>query len=366
MVGMSMSGKYDLAIVGGGIIGAWALYLASRRYPDWRIILIERFKVGDGATAHSAGVSLPIGRSAREQQLAANSARLYQEVHESLRFGTTKTDVFWVTNLSDKEALRNAAVGFAIEDTSMTADELGGRIEMPLHLDAAEIILRGGTAVAYDPGQVARTLVEASLRAANVRCIEGMAVKSIQPSTAGAELLQDDGTIVSALRTLVTVGPWMIEGPVDAFSREHSVRVKKVVALHLDQVPPRDAATVVFPQSDAFLLPLWARNQWLFSFRSDEWDCLPRKHTLEISGRDRELAQDILECYLPGMSQTCRGGRVFCDAYSTDGVPLVKFDSSNQTIVAGACSGSGFRLAPGIADEALRMFPSVARSCGFL
>ena len=52
---MSMEQHFDLVIVGGGIIGAWALHHATQRYPHWQILLIDRYRIGDGATAHSAG-----------------------------------------------------------------------------------------------------------------------------------------------------------------------------------------------------------------------------------------------------------------------------------------------------------------------
>ncbi|MCK1787341.1 FAD-dependent oxidoreductase, partial [Pseudomonas sp. TNT11] len=56
-----MGQHFDLVIVGGGIIGAWALHHATQRYPHWQILLIDRYRIGDGATAHSAGVLLATG-----------------------------------------------------------------------------------------------------------------------------------------------------------------------------------------------------------------------------------------------------------------------------------------------------------------
>ncbi|ACD14709.1 MULTISPECIES: NAD(P)/FAD-dependent oxidoreductase [Burkholderia] len=350
-----MNDRYDLAIVGGGIVGAWTLYLATLRHPGWRIVLVDRYRVGDGATAHSAGVLLATGRSARERKLAAISADLYGSVQAPLGLNTTRADVFWVTDAQSSDEVRTVAVDFSIGGGSIPQAELESRLGLSVRLDAVQTVLRGGTAISHDPGLIARSLISASLRSANVSCVEGAAVTKMQPSAGGTELCLADGRALHAARSVVAVGPWIIEQPFEAFADAHDVRIKKVVALHVDRAPQPDAAAVFFPQDDAYLMPLPARNQWLFSFRSDEWDCRPRKHALEISDRDRNVAEAVLRRYLPDLADVCCGGRVFCDAYTSTGEPLVSLDPCLPAVFAGAGSGAGFRLAPGIAEEALRL-----------
>ena len=46
---------------------------------------------------------------------------------------------------------------------------------------------------------------------------------------------------------------------------------------------------------------------------------------------------------------------MFCDSYSPDGESQVSVDASQNLVFAGAGSGAGFRLAPGIAREALEL-----------
>ncbi|RKT10472.1 glycine/D-amino acid oxidase-like deaminating enzyme [Paraburkholderia sp. RAU2J] len=350
-----MTDRYDLAVVGGGIVGAWTLYLATLRHPRWRIVLVDRYRVDDGATAHSAGVLLATGRSARERKLAAISADLYGDVQALLGLKTTQADVFWVADAQSSDEVRSGAVDFSIGGDSIPQTELENRLGVPANLGGAQIVLRGGTAVSHDPGLIARSLISASLRSEHVSCVEGAAVTMMRPSSGGAEVRLADGRAFHAARSVVAVGPWIVEEPFETFADAHDVRIKKVVALHVDHSPQPDAAAVFFPQDDAYLMPLPARNQWLFSFRSDEWDCRPRKHALEISERDRDLAKDVLHRYLPELANVCCGGRVFCDAYTSTGEPLVSLDRSRAAVFAGAGSGAGFRLAPGIADEALRL-----------
>lgn len=354
-----MTRDYDLLIVGGGIVGAWTLWLARRRFPQWRILLIERFRNSDGATAHSAGVLLATGRTPRERRLAAPGAELYREIREPLGLRTSAAEVFWVTDAARTPALRQVAVGFSIDEAAVPPAHLRDRLLAPLELRTNEVLLRGGTAVSHDPAAIARGLIEASLQEANVSCIEGAGVRGILPGEAKVELTLEDGAVVSAARAVIAVGPWIVGEPFAqsfaALASIRALRIKKVVALHVDRVPPADAAAVFLPEADAYLMPLPLRRQWLFSFRADEWDCRPFKHALEISPHDRELALRIVDRYGLGAREAYRGGRVFCDAYTPSGEPLVERVPNAPIVIAGAGSGAGFRLSPGLADEALRL-----------
>jgi len=350
-----MTDRYDLAIVGGGIVGAWTLYLATLRHPRWRIVLVDRYRVGEGATAHSAGVLLATGRSARERRLAAISADLYGNIRAPFGLSTTRADVFWVVDARSNDEVRAVAVDFSIDGGSVAQAELEHRVGVSMHLDDTHTVLRGGTAISHEPGLIAKSLISAGLCSANVSCVEGVAVTMIQPSAVGAELRLADGRAFHAKRSVIAIGPWIAEQPFEPFANAHGVRIKKVVALHIDRPPQPDAVAVFFPKDDAYLMPLPARNQWLFSFHCDEWDCRPRKHALEINDRDRDVAKEVLRRYLPELADLCCGGRVFCDAYTSTGEPLVQLDPSRAAVFAGAGSGAGFRLAPGIASEALQL-----------
>ena len=62
---MSMAQHFDLVIVGGGIIGAWALHHATQRYPHWQILLIDRYRM----------LQASVARGMRRARAAASSAR---------------------------------------------------------------------------------------------------------------------------------------------------------------------------------------------------------------------------------------------------------------------------------------------------
>jgi len=48
--------SYDIGIVGGGIIGCATARQLSIKYPDKKIILFEKDKLGSGQTSHNSGV----------------------------------------------------------------------------------------------------------------------------------------------------------------------------------------------------------------------------------------------------------------------------------------------------------------------
>lgn len=355
MVEPDMKTNYDLAIVGGGIIGAWCLYLAHQRNPEWRIVLVDRFRVANGATAHSAGVLLETGRSQRERHLAAASATLYQEFTYAQCLPTTCSDVYWVTLPEHRASLEAAAVDFTVDPHPVAPSKLEGRLAVPLRTDEVEIVLRGGRAISHDPGLITRTLISRCLHSPHVSCIEGVAVVGAQRHAPTWKLQLDNGSHLDATRVISCLGPWLVDGPFSSMAIKHKVRTKKVVAMHVDRIPPQHAVALFFPQSDAYLMPLPARNQWLFSFRAEMWDCQPERRLLDIDAADVSLAKSILNRYQPELTASLLGGRAFCDAYTATGEPLVIHDHVHGWIVAGAGSGAGFRLAPGIADEAVRI-----------
>jgi L-2-hydroxyglutarate oxidase len=54
---LSLESSYDIAIVGGGIVGAATLYKLQKRYPQLKLILIEKEnKLADHQTGHNSGV----------------------------------------------------------------------------------------------------------------------------------------------------------------------------------------------------------------------------------------------------------------------------------------------------------------------
>ncbi|MGH9570848.1 MAG: FAD-dependent oxidoreductase, partial [Candidatus Angelobacter sp.] len=85
--------KFDLAIIGAGIVGACCAYIANQYQPGWRIAIIDRSFAGDGATRYSVALDLPFGWTPRQKVLAARSVQFYE--------GLKTSDWDWpITNIS--------------------------------------------------------------------------------------------------------------------------------------------------------------------------------------------------------------------------------------------------------------------------
>jgi glycine/D-amino acid oxidase-like deaminating enzyme len=155
-------------------------------------------------------------------------------------------------------------------------------------------------------------------------------------------------------------GPWLGSPAWSSLVAPLGLRVKKVVALHIERTPTARDGVIFFPDEDAFLLPLARRGHWLFSYTCREWDVDPDAPADGLSAENLAEAHRCLRRYAPELVGHATSGRVFCDAYSPDGQPVVRpLDDAGRVVFAGATNGSGYRLAPAIASEAADLlYPS--------
>jgi glycine/D-amino acid oxidase-like deaminating enzyme len=228
-------------------------------------------------------------------------------------------------------------------------------------LSPDETVIAGLTATCARPLALVEALVT-GMRRRGVQVWDGTEVTALQSASEGIRLSMADGRALVASRVVIAIGPWITTGQWQVFASRLGVRVKKIVAMHLDIKPRVDDPVVLFMADDAFLLPDVDGDRYLFSFASQEWDVAPDSARLRITSADRELALEILERRLPGLARHWSGGRVFCDAYTPNRAPLVAAsDADPRLCIATGGSGSGFRLAPGIARGALRLLDAVAQ-----
>jgi glycine/D-amino acid oxidase-like deaminating enzyme len=326
-------------IAGAGIVGTLAAAQAARRRPDWRVLLVDRGLAGGGATRHSAALCLPFGRTGGHRRMERESDRFYRELRAE-HPGLPIRDVpcFVVAREGSLEEVRTRC--------TTGAREASAEIFPGLSLAADERLLEVDGASCALPDSVI-----AALRPTGIW--EGVEITAVRPRGDGVELETADGRAFLARRALLAPGPWIAEGPASELARDAGVRVKKVVALHLDLAPGPDDPVVYFFDHDAFLLPLVERGHWLFSFTCQVWDVSP-DGPLRITEEDRRQGLAVLSRYRPEWAERCVGGRVFCDAYGPEWVPVVTAAAGEPRIVlATAGSGAGYRLGPAIARQAL-------------
>lgn len=349
---------FDLAIVGAGIIGATTAYLAHASRPEWHIALLDRSFVGSGATYYSAALDLPFGRTARQRGMVARSVSFYRDL--KARYPDLPIQDISFVLVAPASDISNTAAAFIDAGLHPAGAQEWQQVcqQYPdLMVPQGHAVMMGSNARYSSSAQLALALVDKARNDRNVECWEGTEVRHIEDNPCGHTLILGDGRQISAKRVVIATGPWLTSGPGGAFSQAAGIRTKKVAAMHIDWCPPPDAPVVYFAADDAFLMPLHEQKKLLLSFTVQEWDCSAEISRLRIKADDRALALSILKRYCPALTTHCSGGRVFCDAYSLDRAPFVaRISTLHSPVVAGGSSGSGVRLAPAIALEALELF----------
>ncbi|WP_433261032.1 NAD(P)/FAD-dependent oxidoreductase [Actinosynnema sp. CS-041913] len=342
----------DVAVVGGGIIGALAVRELLDRAPGRRIALLERDVVGAGASGRSAGLHFPRGATARVRALSAAGEDFYARLRAA--------DPTVPIHPLDAVVI-GGDVGKVYLDrpVPVPVDRVPDEVVVP---EGARAWSVAGCHYA-DVGALTATLVRRLRPHADVR--EGVAVVAVEPAADEVRLVLGTGDVVRAGSVVLAPGPWVHAPAWHDLVAPLGLRVKLVVALHVDRVPPPDAPLVVLHDDDSFLLPVRHRGHWLFSHTSTRWDVRPDELTGGLSADMLAEGRAALARHAPASLPLATSGRVFCDAYSPAREPVVQaLDPACRVVFAGAANGSGYRLGPAIASAAadLALEPAVQRN----
>ncbi|HEX2205123.1 MAG TPA: FAD-dependent oxidoreductase, partial [Longimicrobium sp.] len=307
---MSDGAPWELAVVGAGVVGVSAAYLAARS--GARVLLLDQAAVGAGATRWSAALDVPWAPEPAKRALADESAALWKAFSREAGVRLRRLPCFAVVEDGDRERVIAGFGGAAREASQAALVYVTGYVEP----GASACVLALDRALRPPPVETTRRLARAARRG-GAEVWEGARVDALEADGEGQALHLGDGRRVRARRVLVATGPWIGRGPGAEAARRHGVRVKTVAALHVDARPRPGAPAVLFPDDDAFLLPMPERGQWLFSFASQAWDPAPEgPHVIGPSDWGRAL--EILSRRAPSLTGRVRGGRVFCDAFAPD------------------------------------------------
>ncbi|MFJ4503142.1 NAD(P)/FAD-dependent oxidoreductase [Streptomyces sp. NPDC088864] len=343
---------YDVAVVGGGVIGLTAAGEILARAPHTRLVVLERDAVAGGATRRSAGLHFPRGASQRVRAMAAHSQEHYAALKAARpELPVHALDMTVVAPASAGERLRTV---YLPQARLRPVPEVAGKIAV---LPEGTAAWEGDGCQYADVHALTQLLARDLRRTAEIR--EGVEVTAVTPGTGSADIALGTGAVLNAGRVVLAPGPWLAAPAWKDLVAPLGVRVKKIVALHIEIPPRADDRAVVFQDEDAFLLPYHDRGHWLFSYTCQEWDVDPDTVPVSLTPADRDAALAVLDRYAPQLAAHCVSGRVFCDAYGPGLEPLVHpLTADGRVVFAGGASGSGYRLAPAIAAETAQLLLS--------
>ncbi len=336
----------DVAVIGAGIVGCMTAREVLARRPGASVAVLDREAVGSGASRRSAGLHFPRGASERVRRMAEVSEHRYRALKAELPgLPVYEVDTTVVAHEGSAGRLRQAYLPGA----GLSRTDVVPRVLRALPEDHLAWQVSGGQ---YGDVQGVAQALAAVLRP-EVRFLEGTRVTGMVSSSGGVELELSSGGTLRAGKVLLSPGPWLADPAWAPWLEPLGLRVKKVVALHVERRPLPGDGVVVFEDADAFLLPMHHRGHWLFSYTCRQWDVSPEELPGHLTSVEIAEAHAALARFAPELAPLCTTGRVFCDAYSSDRAPVVRpVDPHRHVVFAGAASGSGYRLAPAIAAEA--------------
>lgn len=373
--------KFDLVVIGGGILGLLATIKIIEKKPDWRIAIFDRDLIGSGATRYSLGMSYAYAKSPFRKELTEESLPEWDKLQRLIPglpirrmnlFGFTKNE-----NL--EKTLKNFVdVGNQTEKTKVLSedDRISFLKQFPwFQIANNEALLEANFADEAYVMELAKMLGDYLREKKQVEIYETVAVEEWEPyhpskkehsvsKDAPLMLSASDGQSICANYVLVTPGPWVEYSFWKELIQPLQIRNKKIVSFHFEIKPEANAPVIFGFDEQAFFIPSFKNKYWFLSVTSPVWDITP-DDPLTITRNDKEHAFKFLNKTAPSFIPFYRGGRVFCDAYGPELNPVISSLADNPRLIyAGAGSGSGFRLGPGIANRAVKMILDHALNAG--
>ncbi|MCC8969075.1 NAD(P)/FAD-dependent oxidoreductase [Bradyrhizobium brasilense] len=344
---------YDLAVIGAGVMGLSAAFIAASDRPEERIVIAERDIVGSGTSRFAPGIQINICRNQKERSLIDCGSKFWRGIYPDGRWPKGRDcDVFWLTR-NPGELAKQSSVGHLTPSTSFALVE---RL-----LSLPQFLVPGDVSVVLDRGSycqvdsIVQDLTQ-RLKIKGVSISERTSITRIRMGPRNILLQTSDNSELATKRAILAIGPWLPGSPLRRHLTDKSeLRVKKVVALHLAARPTANCPMIGLFDEYAFLIPMIEQGYWLFSFTSQEWDVKPVTDELRLSSDDLARATAILAKWFSSEVPAVASARVFCDCYSADGVPFSRpaKDIAGLHVIGGG-SGNGFRFGPACAQEAVR------------
>ena len=350
---------YDVIIIGAGIIGVWTAYTLLKNKPDLHLALIDKSIVGSGASFYSLGLNYPAATNPETALLVKESLAEMDDLRKNhLPTGLFHDLPFYC--VTSKETLKEQQDNF-IEPLEILSEDVSAQFFKERgQISPSEILLGKGSSTQTNVFALTQHLSKSLKSNPHCHVFEGVGITDIRVEEAQVFLESSSlQQVFSCKKLIAALGPWSVKtkGKPDGldFEKHFKLRTKKIVSLHFKKTAHPFDPMIFFLNDKAFLFPNHFSGQWNLSITSKTWDVDPEA-ALVLTENDLHQAVEFLEQYAPELIPHLEGGRVFCDAYSENLIPIVKpHPEFPEIIFAGAGSGIGFRLAPSIAKQVLEL-----------
>ncbi|KAA1243805.1 FAD-dependent oxidoreductase [Aquimarina sp. RZ0] len=344
---------FDITILGAGIIGVNTAYWINRKYPDKKVLLLDQQISGTGATFYSIGLDFPFGQTEEKKQLSQKSRELYKNLRQNIPDLSIYPIPFF--GICKKQHL-NQFLSISFEELKIaTAEKMSVLYKAypGLKIGNDEVVLTGCQVTYAKTFDVTNQLLNRYCENWNTNIYETIKVEDIEVIEEGVILKTNFGTIQTN-HLVNTSGPWTVTSKMFQKDQEE-FRVKKIACFNIENLNNISSnAVVYFFEKDAFILPDSQRKRHIISITSKDWDVYPNPSKMTFTNDDLEIADSLMKEYFENTDYQVIGGRIFCDTYTKDFTPRIYRDKNNKKIIhANGGSGSGFRLAPAIADRVI-------------
>lgn len=340
--------RYDLIVIGGGIVGSITAAIAVLLRAEGSVLVIDR-EDPSRPSSHSLAVDATSFESARRRLLvdaAVTAAALLREAVPA--YNGIEQAALWIVRGSDVARVKSTLNPGTLHERDREAvelDRMGISVPNGMELLASDRVCYSEPNLAIEQALAA---VERHPRG-SVLIDE---VASIRHDGSSWEVILVSGRAVATRGVVIATGLSAAGNALVPGARAVEGRGKRVVAFQLECTSHRITQPVFFESDDAFLIPdpRDETRAWL-SIRGTEW--IDVGAGTDARPRDREIAiaDELINTYLPRASVEIVGARIAHELYTPTSDPYLASEDGLAWAVGG--SGSGFRLAPGIALEVL-------------
>jgi len=349
----------DVVVVGGGVIGLSAALHLRRRDPRVRVTVLERARVGAGASGASAGGVGALGRPAEVRALALESVARWPELARELEGPTGYRQDGALLAAMDAEAAALLPGLAAAERAGGVPVEVLDAAQARAHVPALSGACRGAilapTNGQAEPDQVVAAFADAARRI-GVAILEGAGAEALVVEGARVVAVRAaGGTIMPAQAVVVAAGAWAASllAPLGAAPPLH---VRALQALRLVR-PPVAFGPVLGAIGRALSLRQLAGGEvvvgggWPARLIDDDG---PRGEVREESVRGNlAVAAEVV----PALAASpLAHAWASLEAFAPGDVPhLGPVDGWGGLYLAAGFSGHGFALAPAVGDRLARL-----------